>query len=63
MDINAAPFNGPQEVDGPAPQVDQVQDLEVVPPQAHVDVPNNNHPQNLEMNFMLHQDWQPDPVF
>jgi hypothetical protein len=63
MDINAAPFNGPQEVDGPAPQVDQAQDLEVVPPQAHVDVPNNNHHQNLEMNFMLHQDWQPDPVF
>jgi hypothetical protein len=63
MDINAAPFNGPQEVDGPAPQVDQAQDLEVVPPQVHVDLPNNNHHQNLEMNFMLHQDWQPDPVF
>jgi hypothetical protein len=55
MEINAAPFNGPQEVDGPAPQVDQAQDLEVVP--------NNNQHQNLEMNFMLHQDWQPDPVF
>jgi hypothetical protein len=43
--------------------VDHVHDMEVLPPQAHVDEPNNNHPQNFKMNFMFHQEWQPDPVF
>lgn len=61
IEINDAPFDGQQEVVGPGPQVEQAH--VDVPPQAHVDVPNNNHHQNLEMNFMVHQDWQPDPVF
>jgi hypothetical protein len=63
FDINAVPFIGPQEVDGPVPQVDHVHDMEDLPHQAHVGEPNNNHLQNLEMNFMLSQEWQPDPVF
>jgi hypothetical protein len=31
IDINVAPFIGPQEVDGPVPQVDHVHDMEVLP--------------------------------
>jgi hypothetical protein len=61
--FNAAPFNGPQEVDGPVLQVDHNPDFADLPHQAHVGDPNNNHFHNLEMNFMLTQEWQPDPVF
>jgi hypothetical protein len=61
--VNIAAFNGPQEVDGPAPQVDPVPGIDDLPLQAHVGDPNNNHFQNLEMNFMINQEWQPDPVF
>jgi hypothetical protein len=61
--LGDAPLFGPQEVDGPVHQVDHVHDLEDLPHQAHVGEPNNNHPQNLEMNFMFSQEWLPDPVF
>jgi hypothetical protein len=60
--VNNAAFNGPQEVDGPALQVDHVPGVADLPLQAHVGDPNNNHFQNLEMNFMVNQGWQPDPV-
>jgi hypothetical protein len=63
MLLGDAPLFGPQEVDGPVQQVDHVHDLEDLPHQAHVGEPNNNHPQNLEMNFMFSQEWLPDPVF
>jgi hypothetical protein len=61
--VNITAFNGPQEVDGPAPQVDHVPGIADLPHQAHVGDPNNNHFQNLEMNFMVNQGWQPDPMF
>jgi hypothetical protein len=57
------PFNGPQEVDGPVLQVDHIPDIDDLPHQAHVGEPNNNHFQNLEMNFMFSQEWHHDPVF
>lgn len=60
--VNNATFNGPQEVDGPVLQVDHVPGVADLPLQAHFGDPNNNHFQNLEMNFMVNQGWQPDPV-
>jgi hypothetical protein len=61
--VNIAAFNGPQEVDGPAPLVDPVPGIDELPLQAHVGDPNNNHFQNFEMNFMINQDTKPDPMF
>jgi hypothetical protein len=52
--FNAAPFNGPQEVDGPVLQMDPLPLIAGQPPQAQDGEPNNNQfLQNLEMNFML----------
>jgi hypothetical protein len=41
--FNAAPFNGPQEVDGPVIQMDLPPINAGQPPQAQDGGPNNNH--------------------
>jgi hypothetical protein len=62
--FNVAPFNGPHEVDGPVIQMAPPPVNADQPPQAQDGGPNNNqYFQNLEINFMLTQEWQPDPVF
>jgi hypothetical protein len=64
LTFNVAPFNVPQEVDGPVIQMAPPPVNAGQPPQAQDGGPNNNQFfQNLEMNFMLTQEWQPDPVF
>jgi hypothetical protein len=62
--LNAAPINGPQEVDGPVIQLDPLVVNDGQPPEAQEGGHNNNHFfHNVEMNFMFAQEWQPDPVF
>jgi hypothetical protein len=52
--FNVAPFNGPQEVDGPVIQMDPLPVNAGQPPQVQDGGPNNNQFfQNLEMNFIL----------
>jgi hypothetical protein len=61
--LGAAPQNGPQEVDDPIYQGDHQELEDILLPDAQPGEQINNGLNNVEMNYMLTQDWQSDPVF
>jgi hypothetical protein len=56
------PMIGPQEVDGPPIQGVLHVPGDIVIPDAQPAEPNVNGHNNVRLNFMFSQDWQPDPV-
>jgi hypothetical protein len=61
--LGVAPPNGPLEVDGPLNQGDHQEVEDILLPDAQPGEQMNNDFNNVEMNYMFAQDWQPDPVF
>jgi hypothetical protein len=61
--LGAAPPNEPQEVDGPLNQGDHQELEDILLPVAQPGEQMNNDFNNVEMNYMFAQDWQPDTVF
>jgi hypothetical protein len=59
--LGVAPLNGPQEVDGPI--IQSPRNGGCPAPRCSTEGQNNHFFNNVEMNYMFAQDWQPDPVF
>jgi hypothetical protein len=60
--VGGVPLNGLQEIDGPPIQGGLHVPGDIIIPDAQLEGPNINDPNNVELNYMFSQDWRPDPV-